>query len=606
MAEWYYLDADEAQVGPVGLAVVSSLPPSTLVWKEGMGDWAHIRAALAAAADGGEAGRWHYLAEGGTKQRGDAAALWTDGRVGAGTLVWTEGMADWCVVRDLHADLRLEFAQPGGSGGSTAPTAAPPTAQQHQQQHRHSYDQQGKDRPHRVGPSAISRSQQHLISSGDAGHRTLALMRSAEALKMIQARRAKLDRDEDEAARGRTTSGAGAVVADAAAVAAAAQAGEPRARARSQSSRTRAQSQSSRSRAGSTQSSAVAAAAARASGRRQRAAAASNNDASTRNRSDMRRIQSFAVAASGGARVSVGEESRYRSRSAANPDIAAATVADIAGTRPAAISGGWRTRVQEWRRAAETSAVLSSQQSQRQSEPQLPLSQRPVQSAPPTHHDLSRTGNSAVRLEKPITFEDAAGRLMKSSKPTHQTRQGRQNRQTRPRGALPGPTSKGSRWNALRKNFRKIVADGCKVGEDGGESKRSVATDSDDSNTTRAERAVKLQQMYSELVESEAIYVDQIQKLIGDLILPLREADVLAVEDDAAIFSNVESLIAVNMELLRELEEGPAAVNRHWEGGEAGCEYSCERKWQYACETIVKLLPFFRMYKVYCSNYFES
>ena len=143
-------------------------------------------------------------------------------------------------------------------------------------------------------------------------------------------------------------------------------------------------------------------------------------------------------------------------------------------------------------------------------------------------------------------------------------------------------------------------------GGEGGESKRSVATDSDDSNTTRAGRAVKLEQMYAELVESEAIYVDQIQKLIGDLILPLREADVLAVEDDAAIFSNVESLIGVNMELLRELGEGPAAVNMHREGGEVGCEYSCERKWQYACETIVNLLPFFRMYKVYCSNYFES
>ena len=162
MAEWYYLDADEAQVGPVGLAVVSSLPPSTLVWKEGMGDWAHIRAALAAAADC-EAGRWHYLAEGGTKQRGDAAALWTDGRVGAGTLVWTEGMADWCVVRDLHADLRLEFTQPGGSGGSTAPPAAPPTAQQQQQHQQHHHQQQqqqqqqGRSLPRRAQAAARCR-----------------------------------------------------------------------------------------------------------------------------------------------------------------------------------------------------------------------------------------------------------------------------------------------------------------------------------------------------------------------------------------------------------------------------------------------------------------
>ena len=50
--EWYYLDADEAQIGPVGLAVVSSF-------------------------------------------------------VEAGTMVWTEGMADWSAVRELPADLRL-------------------------------------------------------------------------------------------------------------------------------------------------------------------------------------------------------------------------------------------------------------------------------------------------------------------------------------------------------------------------------------------------------------------------------------------------------------------------------------------------------------------
>ncbi|GBG24932.1 Rho guanine nucleotide exchange factor, putative [Hondaea fermentalgiana] len=112
--------------------------------------------------------------------------------------------------------------------------------------------------------------------------------------------------------------------------------------------------------------------------------------------------------------------------------------------------------------------------------------------------------------------------------------------------------------------------------------------------------------VFRELLDTELTYVQDIRKLVTEYIKPLREEAVkndgsgerlISHEDLALIFNNVENILEVNAELLQSLQTGLLRVSRNGD-----IPSLCEVAGVFAKE-FVRVVPFFKMYWVYCHQY---
>ncbi len=116
--------------------------------------------------------------------------------------------------------------------------------------------------------------------------------------------------------------------------------------------------------------------------------------------------------------------------------------------------------------------------------------------------------------------------------------------------------------------------------------------------------------VFREILDTELTYVDDLNKLVVEYILPLElhikqmsgedgnVSDQLIISDDIAlIFGGVEGILKMNSELLQSLHSGVLRISRNGE-----IPGLCEVAGVFAKE-FVRMMPFFKMYSGYCHQY---
>lgn len=110
--QYYYMDASGQQVGPVSfddlrqLASNGTIQRETLVWCEGMAEWAAASGVDGLFPEAKTAGlsapEWHYLDAAGQQvgpvSFADLQKLASDGTIQAETMVWSPGMENWAAA----------------------------------------------------------------------------------------------------------------------------------------------------------------------------------------------------------------------------------------------------------------------------------------------------------------------------------------------------------------------------------------------------------------------------------------------------------------------------------------------------------------------------
>jgi len=112
---------------------------------------------------------------------------------------------------------------------------------------------------------------------------------------------------------------------------------------------------------------------------------------------------------------------------------------------------------------------------------------------------------------------------------------------------------------------------------------------------------MKTAKVLEEIYNTEKSYVCDLRKIIGDYMLPLRQSrnsstgQILETEDEQAIFLNVEGILKINSELLKNLQTGIAQAV----AGDVNIDAFVSL---YAHE-IQEILPFLKIYSTYCHRY---
>eukprot|EP00516_Mucochytrium_quahogii_P000538 CAMPEP_0203753816 /NCGR_PEP_ID=MMETSP0098-20131031/7520_1 /ASSEMBLY_ACC=CAM_ASM_000208 /TAXON_ID=96639 /ORGANISM=" , Strain NY0313808BC1" /LENGTH=1317 /DNA_ID=CAMNT_0050644583 /DNA_START=593 /DNA_END=4543 /DNA_ORIENTATION=- len=107
-----------------------------------------------------------------------------------------------------------------------------------------------------------------------------------------------------------------------------------------------------------------------------------------------------------------------------------------------------------------------------------------------------------------------------------------------------------------------------------------------------------------EIFDTECSYVCDLRKLIGDYMLPLRQArkknntTLLETEDEQAIFLNVEGIVRINAELLQNIRSGLTSLSAN--------NLSLDTAIQVVAKEFLVLVPFFKVYATYCHKYTSS
>ena len=94
-----------------------------------------------------------------------------------------------------------------------------------------------------------------------------------------------------------------------------------------------------------------------------------------------------------------------------------------------------------------------------------------------------------------------------------------------------------------------------------------------------------------ELISSEKIYVEQLKKLIDDLILPIKKKNLMNEKQFNEVFSNIESIYQLNMQIYEEMKERSKTSNEEemWDDLMIG-------------EIIPRYSPFMKIYIEYLSK----
>ncbi len=159
----------------------------------------------------------------------------------------------------------------------------------------------------------------------------------------------------------------------------------------------------------------------------------------------------------------------------------------------------------------------------------------------------------------------------------------------------------------------------------------------DDVKKHVSESEAKVCHVFKEIYTTEKLYVADLQTLVGEYIIPLRRTErafkckeveggsticehgliratcgktssekhaLMSPDDIKHVFLNVETLVSVNSELLHVLEKGLAELGKkcqkdgiHPTLGAIAAIYS---------PAFVKVMPFFKMYSIYCHKYAHS
>eukprot|EP01090_Pellita_catalonica_P021835 TRINITY_DN827_c0_g1_i3.p2 TRINITY_DN827_c0_g1~~TRINITY_DN827_c0_g1_i3.p2 ORF type:complete len:424 (-),score=94.27 TRINITY_DN827_c0_g1_i3:2221-3492(-) len=119
-----------------------------------------------------------------------------------------------------------------------------------------------------------------------------------------------------------------------------------------------------------------------------------------------------------------------------------------------------------------------------------------------------------------------------------------------------------------------------------GESYRGSAEAEPDKKDDKIEVSVEGQRgkVLQELINTEQDYVKDLEHIIEMYIKPLRQKKLISPEAMREVFSNVESILGVNKELLRNFIAG-----NNTNGAQVG-------------DSFLQMADFLKMYSVYCSN----
>ena len=93
-----------------------------------------------------------------------------------------------------------------------------------------------------------------------------------------------------------------------------------------------------------------------------------------------------------------------------------------------------------------------------------------------------------------------------------------------------------------------------------------------------------------ELVETEKIFAEQMSLFVERVVVPMREEKVLNINESRTLFSNIETIAMVAVEMhvkLSEIEELP------------------EEEQNFG-EFFIKMIPVLKSYSFYCSNSHDS
>jgi len=112
--------------------------------------------------------------------------------------------------------------------------------------------------------------------------------------------------------------------------------------------------------------------------------------------------------------------------------------------------------------------------------------------------------------------------------------------------------------------------------------------------------------VFREIFDTECSYVEDLRKLVNEYMEPLSDSTdtqgepIISPEDIQTIFVNVASILKVNLELLHSLQDGILAL-----GKDGNVPSICNIAGVFG-GAFVHVIPFFKMYAVYCHHYSSS
>jgi hypothetical protein len=95
----------------------------------------------------------------------------------------------------------------------------------------------------------------------------------------------------------------------------------------------------------------------------------------------------------------------------------------------------------------------------------------------------------------------------------------------------------------------------------------------------------------NEIISTERDYISDLNILVNVFLFPIKLKEVISIDDINILFSNVETLVNCNTQLLKDWETEKKTQNE-----------TQKSDIEILGEIFMKMSPFFKMYTVYCAN----